>query len=161
MYPWPYFNKYHHSVVLFNWHFKPNSRLILFHMSAYQYASLTDKDIKNNITTKPLLHSGLLLICSRHQLPLFYFPPFLYQVTYTIPSYVLSCCLSERRTSQYTQSSRIFHLQNNIYEEWHFLAFAFVQLISDILISRKYIQSVNSSTTISSLTPSCYIKRIY
>lgn len=164
MYPWPCFNRYHHFVVLFNWHFKPNSRLTLFHMSVYQYASLTDKDIKNNITTKPLSHSGLLLICSRHQLPFFHFSPLLYRAAYTIPSHASSCCLSERRTSQYTQppcASRVFYLQNNVYEEWRFLAFAFVQLISDILISRKCIQTVNSSTTILSLILSCYVKRIY
>ena len=58
-----------HDLVLTNIHvlwsflmtyFKANSRLILLQTSVCHDVSLTDKDIKNNITTEPFSHPGLL-----------------------------------------------------------------------------------------------------
>lgn len=105
MYPWPGFKKISKFCGPFLLiYFKANSRLILLHVSIYQYASLTDKDIENNITTKPLSYPGLVLICSRDWLPPLLLNPLICQAVYTIPNYAWSHCLSEIRVSHYTHS---------------------------------------------------------
>jgi hypothetical protein len=96
-------------------YFKANSRLILFPIPMHQEESLTDMDIKNNITTMMLSHPELLLFLL--------FLPSLDQAIYLTSCAKAIVFLSEEPAiTPILLMLTMFYLQHAICEKWSFLA---------------------------------------